>query len=60
MDKIYLSGEIMDILQFSMDLSPDTVMVPSYCKMMVYDLKDRQDRVSKNKKNVGFEGLQGE
>ena len=50
MDKIYLSGEIIDILQFNMDLAPDTVMVPSYCKMMAYDLKDRQNRGSRIKK----------
>ena len=58
MDKIYLSEEIMDILQFSMDLSPDTVMVPSYCKMMAYDLKDRQDRGLKGKKEVTFKDRQ--
>ena len=35
MDKIYLSGEVMNLLEFILSLPPDAG-VPSYCKMLMY------------------------
>lgn len=49
MKQIQLSEEINEIIKYQMNLPPQ-LSVPSYCKMLVYEMEDkRQARKAKEK-----------